>query len=65
MIGVNLSAFIDLNQIPCCPRMSELGSCVTSAVRLRRCAHGTNEPSTIGKYVSSGCVRLMNEELVE
>src|SRR6185295_16505675 len=25
--------------------------------------HGTNQPSTIGSFVSSGCIRLLNEEL--
>src|SRR2546421_2068685 len=27
--------------------------------------HGTNDPSTIGKFVSSGCVRLTNEDVTE
>jgi lipoprotein-anchoring transpeptidase ErfK/SrfK len=25
--------------------------------------HGTNQPSTIGKFVSSGCIRLLNEDV--
>ena len=25
--------------------------------------HGTNQPSTIGKFVSSGCIRLINEDI--
>lgn len=25
--------------------------------------HGTNQPSTIGKYVSSGCIRLINADI--
>ena len=25
--------------------------------------HGTNQPSTIGHYVSSGCIRLLNEDI--
>jgi lipoprotein-anchoring transpeptidase ErfK/SrfK len=25
--------------------------------------HGTNQPSTIGQYVSSGCIRLLNEDI--
>ena len=25
--------------------------------------HGTNQPSTIGSFVSSGCVRLTNEDV--
>jgi lipoprotein-anchoring transpeptidase ErfK/SrfK len=25
--------------------------------------HGTNQPSTIGKTVSSGCIRLLNEDI--
>lgn len=25
--------------------------------------HGTNQPSTIGKFVSSGCIRLVNEDV--
>lgn len=27
--------------------------------------HGTNDPSTIGKFVSSGCIRLTNEDVQE
>ena len=27
--------------------------------------HGTNEPSTIGRNVSSGCIRLTNEDIVD
>lgn len=27
--------------------------------------HGTNDPSTIGKAVSSGCIRLVNEEVID
>ena len=27
--------------------------------------HGTNEPSTIGQSVSSGCIRMINEEVVD
>ena len=27
--------------------------------------HGTNDPSTIGKYVSSGCIRLLNEDVID
>ena len=27
--------------------------------------HGTNEPQTIGTNVSSGCVRLTNEDIVD
>jgi len=25
--------------------------------------HGTNDPSTIGKRVSSGCIRLVNDDV--
>ena len=25
--------------------------------------HGTNQPSTIGKFVSSGCIRLLNQDI--
>src|SRR3981189_1713182 len=25
--------------------------------------HGTNQPSTIGKYVSSGCIRMLNDDV--
>jgi lipoprotein-anchoring transpeptidase ErfK/SrfK len=25
--------------------------------------HGTNEPATIGRFVSSGCIRLLNEDI--
>jgi lipoprotein-anchoring transpeptidase ErfK/SrfK len=27
--------------------------------------HGTNEPETIGKAVSSGCIRMLNEDVVD
>jgi len=27
--------------------------------------HGTNDPSTIGKRVSSGCIRLTNEDIID
>jgi hypothetical protein len=27
--------------------------------------HGTNDPSTIGKTVSSGCIRLTNEDVTD
>jgi lipoprotein-anchoring transpeptidase ErfK/SrfK len=27
--------------------------------------HGTNDPSTIGKFVSSGCIRLINEDVAD
>jgi lipoprotein-anchoring transpeptidase ErfK/SrfK len=27
--------------------------------------HGTNEPSTIGTNVSSGCIRMMNEDVID
>ena len=27
--------------------------------------HGTNQPSTIGTYVSSGCIRLVNEDVAD
>jgi lipoprotein-anchoring transpeptidase ErfK/SrfK len=27
--------------------------------------HGTNQPSTIGSFVSSGCIRLTNEDVVD
>lgn len=27
--------------------------------------HGTNDPSTIGKHVSSGCIRLTNEDVID
>ncbi|QHO72307.1 L,D-transpeptidase [Bradyrhizobium sp. CCBAU 051011] len=27
--------------------------------------HGTNDPSTIGKFVSSGCIRLTNEDITD
>jgi hypothetical protein len=33
----------------------------TSAYRI----HGTNDPSTIGKFVSSGCIRLTNEDVAD
>ncbi len=27
--------------------------------------HGTNEPSTIGQHVSSGCIRMLNEDVID
>ena len=27
--------------------------------------HGTNEPDTIGENVSSGCIRMMNEDVTD
>ena len=27
--------------------------------------HGTNEPQTIGTNVSSGCIRLTNEDIID
>ncbi|CAI9408833.1 putative L,D-transpeptidase ErfK/SrfK [Pleomorphomonas sp. T1.2MG-36] len=27
--------------------------------------HGTNEPASIGKAMSSGCIRLMNEDIID
>ena len=27
--------------------------------------HGTNEPHTIGRNVSSGCIRMMNEDVID
>ena len=27
--------------------------------------HGTNDPSTIGKFVSSGCIRLTNDDIID
>jgi lipoprotein-anchoring transpeptidase ErfK/SrfK len=33
----------------------------TTAYRI----HGTNQPSTIGKRVSSGCIRMLNEDVID
>jgi lipoprotein-anchoring transpeptidase ErfK/SrfK len=27
--------------------------------------HGTNEPETIGRNVSSGCIRMVNDDVVD
>jgi lipoprotein-anchoring transpeptidase ErfK/SrfK len=27
--------------------------------------HGTNKPSTIGEHVSSGCIRMLNEDVID
>src|SRR5690242_6642329 len=27
--------------------------------------HGTNQPDTIGEHVSSGCIRMMNEDVID
>ncbi len=32
---------------------------------LYRHIHGTNQPETIGKNVSSGCIRMMNEDVID
>jgi hypothetical protein len=33
-------------------------------LKFRSCRiHGTNQPSTIGSFVSSGCIRLTNEDV--
>src|ERR1700751_1885899 len=43
---------------PLGPRAMYLGS---SEYRI----HGTNDPTTIGKFVSSGCIRMTNEEVTD
>ena len=27
--------------------------------------HGTNQPSTIGRQISSGCLRMVNDDVVD
>ena len=27
--------------------------------------HGTNAPATIGEHVSSGCIRMVNEDVID
>ena len=27
--------------------------------------HGTNKPSSIGQHVSSGCIRMLNEDVID
>jgi lipoprotein-anchoring transpeptidase ErfK/SrfK len=27
--------------------------------------HGTNAPDTIGKHVSSGCIRMLNDDVTD
>ncbi len=27
--------------------------------------HGTNDPTSIGKHMSSGCIRLLNEDIID
>jgi lipoprotein-anchoring transpeptidase ErfK/SrfK len=27
--------------------------------------HGTNQPDTIGRHVSSGCIRMLNEDVID
>ena len=27
--------------------------------------HGTNDPTSIGKHVSSGCIRMLNEDVID
>jgi lipoprotein-anchoring transpeptidase ErfK/SrfK len=27
--------------------------------------HGTNQPTTIGEHVSSGCIRMLNEDVID
>ena len=43
---------------PLCARAIYLG---TSQYRI----HGTNDPSTIGGRVSSGCIRLTNQDVID
>ncbi|MCA6112940.1 L,D-transpeptidase [Bradyrhizobium sp. CNPSo 4026] len=49
------------------PAGSAGGACCTSTTHghdtLYR-LHGNNEPSTIGKAVSSGCIRLLNQDVI-
>jgi lipoprotein-anchoring transpeptidase ErfK/SrfK len=34
-------------------------------IRVKPNAEGSNEPSTIGHNVSSGCIRMMNEDVID
>jgi lipoprotein-anchoring transpeptidase ErfK/SrfK len=27
--------------------------------------HGTNQPATIGRHVSSGCIRMLNDDVID
>ena len=42
---------------------SALGPCIWARLNIR--IHGTNKPDTIGKRVSSGCIRLINEDVAD
>src|SRR5450756_1504930 len=44
--------------MPLCARAMSLGGTVYRT-------HGTNDPTTIGKHVSSGCIRLTNDDVTD
>jgi lipoprotein-anchoring transpeptidase ErfK/SrfK len=60
-----------LKRQPYLPRMSAGGPGNPLGARAMYIAgtqyriHGTNSPSTIGKQVSSGCIRLTNEDVID
>ena len=54
----SLNAGLDLRYHSARARALYLGS---SLYRI----HGTNEPHTIGQAVSSGCIRMLNEDVVD
>jgi len=46
------------------PRWMSLGNATTGTYR-RYGIHGTNAPNSIGNHISSGCIRMYNEDVIE
>ena len=46
------------------PRWMSLGNAKTGTYK-RYGIHGTNAPNSIGNHISSGCVRMYNEDVIE
>ncbi len=47
-----------------CPR-NPMGAAVLGLDRGNYAIHGTNNPSSIGGFVSHGCIRMHNEDIVD
>jgi hypothetical protein len=45
--------------------LSRRGPCTGGAARAGYRIHGSNEPWTIGSQVSSGCIRMRNEDVTD
>jgi lipoprotein-anchoring transpeptidase ErfK/SrfK len=42
-----------------------MGAAVLGLDRGNYAIHGTNDPSSIGGYVSHGCIRMHNEDILD